>query len=111
MYRPRNPFDGEGLNKDDHLEPLIPFQKTLKLSLSTLKINEVSERSSTSSLNKDEIFSNSRSLKLSPSDVSDADKIRLKNLRHRREVIDNEINLMKKVVELQQQTLTRTMLK
>lgn len=116
MYRPRNPFDGEviSVRKEDNLEPVITFQKSLKLSLSTLKLSDTApDFNFSTSIDSAATLSGSRNsiTKVSKTDLGDADLLKLQQLRHRKEVIDNEMQQIKQILELKQQSLARTMLK
>lgn len=114
MYRPRNPFDGEGLKNEDNLEPVITFQKSLKLSLSTLKLSDTEpDYNFSTSMDSAATLSGSRNsiTKVSRTDLGDADLLKLQQLRHRKQVIDNEMQQIKQILELKQKSLARTMLK
>ncbi len=102
------------MKKEDNLEPIISFQKSLKLSLSTLKMSDTApDFNFSSSIDSAAALSGSRRtiIKVSKADLGDADLLKLDQLRHRKQVIDNEMQQIKQILELKQQSLLRTTLK
>ena len=102
------------MKKEDNLEPVIPFQKSLKLSLSTLKMSDAApDFNFSTSIDSAATLSGSRRCitKVSKTDLGDADLLKLDQIRHRKQVIDNEMQQIKQILELKQQSLSRTNLK
>jgi hypothetical protein len=97
--RPRNPLDGEKLNSEEDREPLMPFQKTVKLNLATLKLNEVVD--GTLSMKYPSTFQRTNA------EAKDGNISMVNQLRHRRSVVENEIIQVNKILQLKRQSLEK----